>query len=177
MATGRAIFLDRDGVLNVEKGRYVFLPEDFEIVSGVIKVLRFFKSKDFRLIVITNQAGIGKGLYTVDDMNRCHDYFQAQSGNLIDHFYFAPDHPSVSESLSRKPGKLLFEKALAKYDLDPRNCWMIGDKERDLIPAKSLRIKTVILNAVDSEYADFQIGKIEEFLEIFTKLGASNGLP
>jgi len=139
----KAIFLDRDGVLNEERGDYVWLLEDFKIVPGIIEVLKALKAKGYLLIVVTNQAGITKGRYTREQMQECHDYFQKESGNIIDHFYYAPGHPSYSESLTRKPDSLMWEKAMAKFDIDPSQSWMIGDKERDLVPAIKFGIKTI----------------------------------
>ncbi len=139
----KAVFLDRDGILNVERGDYVWTLEDFKIVPGIIDVLKELKDKGFLLIVVTNQAGITKGRYTREDMHKCHDFFQKESGDLIDHFYYAAGHPSVSESLLRKPDSLMWEKAMAKFEIDPKQSWMVGDKERDLIPAKKLGIKTI----------------------------------
>lgn len=139
----KAVFLDRDGILNVERGDYVWTLEDFKIVPGIIDVLKELKAQGFLLIVVTNQAGITKGRYTREDMHKCHDFFQKESGDLIDHFYYAAGHPSVSESLLRKPDSLMWEKAMAKFDIDPAQSWMIGDKERDLIPAKKFGIKTI----------------------------------
>ncbi len=139
----KAVFLDRDGVLNEERGDYVWLLEDFKIVPGIIEVLKSLKSKEYLLIVVTNQAGIARGRYTRQQMQDCHDYFQKESGNLIDHFYYAPNHPDFSESLTRKPDSLMWEKAMAKFNIDPLQSWMVGDKERDLIPAKKFGIKTI----------------------------------
>lgn len=139
----KAVFLDRDGILNVERGDYVWLLEDFKIVPGIIEVLKKLKADGYLLIVITNQAGITKGRYTREEMRKCHDYFQEKTGDIIDHFYYAPNHPSFSESLLRKPDSLMWEKAIARYDIDIENSWMIGDKERDLIPAQKLGMKTI----------------------------------
>jgi D-glycero-D-manno-heptose 1,7-bisphosphate phosphatase len=139
----KAVFLDRDGVLNEEIGNYVWTFDSFKIVDGIIEVLQKLKSNGYKLIVVTNQAGIAKGLYTHADVKKMHDHFQEQSGSVIDHFYYAPGHPSVSESLMRKPDSLMWEKAMAKFNIDPSKSWMIGDKERDLIPAKKFGIKTI----------------------------------
>lgn len=139
----KAVFLDRDGVLNEEIGDYVYRLEDFKIVPGILDVLQELKAAGFLLIVATNQAGITKGRYTREDMRRMHDYFQQESGHLIDHFYFAANHPVFSESLLRKPDSLMWEKAIAKYNIDPSASWMVGDKERDLIPAQKLGIQTI----------------------------------
>lgn len=139
----KAVFLDRDGIINREIGNYVWTIEEFEINPDIINILHQLKESGFYLIVVTNQAGIAKGLYTHEDVHKVHDYFQKESENLIDHFYYAANHPSKSESLARKPDSLLFEKGMAKYQLDPSHCWMIGDKERDLIPAKKFGMKTI----------------------------------
>ena len=162
----RGIFLDRDGVINVEKGRYVYKIEDFQVIPGIIEVLSALKDAGYLLIVITNQAGIAKGQYTVADMQACHDYFQKVSGQLIDAFYHAPDHPDYSESLSRKPGSLLFEKAIARFNIDPVQSWMIGNSERDLIPAKKLRMQTIMFQGPVSEFADFKTERVEELTEL-----------
>ena len=139
----KAVFLDRDGVLNEERGDYVWLLDDFKIVPGVVDVLKELKSRGYMLIVVTNQAGIARGRYTREHMHACHEYFQKESGNLIDHFYYAPNYPDFSESLTRKPDSLMWEKAMAKFNIDPLQSWMVGDKERDLIPAKKFGIKTI----------------------------------
>ncbi|MFY0688514.1 MAG: HAD-IIIA family hydrolase [Cyclobacteriaceae bacterium] len=160
----KAIFLDRDGVLNIERGEYTFRVSDFQVVPGVIKTLEQLKSGGYMLIVLTNQSGIARGLYTMNDTNHCHQYFQKLSGNLIDGFYVAPGHPSYSESLSRKPDSLMFERAIAKYNIDPLSSYMVGDKERDLIPARKLGIKTILLGNDRTDYADLSITDLSEML-------------
>jgi len=62
---------------------------------------------------------------------------------VIDHFYFSPYHETVTNSLTKKPASLLFEKAIARYDIDPKKSWMVGDRSRDLVPAKKLGIRTI----------------------------------
>lgn len=166
----KCVFLDRDGVLNEEIGRYVWQISDFVIRPGVIDLLKYFKSKGYLLIVITNQGGIARGLYTHEDVKNCHNHFQSECGDLIDDFYYSPYQISFSASLGFKPGTLLFEKAIAKYAIDSANSWMIGDKERDITPAKKLKIKTILLlseehSGMDSG-ADFKVKKLEEIKSI-----------
>lgn len=129
---GKAVFLDRDGVLNEEIGTYVWRPEDFVLLAGVPESLARLKAAGYYLIVVTNQAGIAKGLYTAAEVAACHAKLQAASNQAIDAFYFAPGHPSVSESLLRKPDSLMLEKGLARFNLDPAQCWMVGDRPRDV---------------------------------------------
>ena len=163
----KAVFLDRDGIINEETGDYVFKIKDFHIVDGIIDILKKMKATGYLLIVITNQAGIAKGRYVKEDMDKCHDHFQEQSGGLISKFYYAPGHPDYSESLSRKPDSLLFEKAMAKFNIDPTKSWMVGDKERDIVPAKKWGIKTIrLLPEAGRTSADYSIKAISETTSI-----------
>lgn len=139
----KCVFLDRDGVLNQDNPNYTYTVESFHILPGVLQGLNQLKQAGYHLVVVTNQSGIAQGLYTRQQMEDCHRYFQGQSGNAIDHFYFCPYHPTVTASLSRKPGTLMFEKARAKFELDFSVSWMIGDRGRDIIPARALGIKTI----------------------------------
>jgi len=161
------IFLDRDGVINHERGAYTYKVSDFIIPESLIEVLTALKLKDFLLIVVTNQAGISRGLYTREDMKACHNFFQHKSDNLIDAFYYCPYHPTITESLARKPNTLMFEKAIYKYSINPARSWMIGDREKDMIPAKSLGINTVLINNERGvTIADYRIASILELLTI-----------
>ena len=156
----KCIFLDRDGVINRDYVDYVYSKERMEILPGVIYALERLKAAGYLIIVITNQSGIAKGIYTREDMQICHDIIQEACGGIIEHFYFAPGHPSVSESLSRKPGSLMFERAIAKYKIDVANSWMIGDKDRDLVPANKLGVKTIQVEYNDSSTADKCVGDL-----------------
>lgn len=140
----KCIFLDRDGVLNEDRTDYVYRVEDFIIPDGVPEALRLLKDAGYLLIVITNQAGIAKGLYTRDDVMTCYNYLQDQCGQLIDDIYYCPHHPKYdSESLTRKPDSLLLEKAIAKYNIEPDVSWMIGDALRDMQAGRRVGVRTV----------------------------------
>ena len=139
----KAVFLDRDGVLNAERGNYTYKVEDFEICTGAPAALKMLKEAGFLLIVITNQGGIAKGIYTKQDMLQCHKKLATETNNLIDAIYYSPDHPSVSASLSRKPDSLMLEKAIAKFGVDPAASFMIGDQPRDLEAAAKVGVKGI----------------------------------
>jgi D-glycero-D-manno-heptose 1,7-bisphosphate phosphatase len=139
----KCVFLDRDGVLNVDDPNYTFLVSKFKIVAGVPQALYELKEAGYLLIVVTNQSGIAKKIYTQQQMQACHIYLQEACEHVIDHFYFSPYHETVTNSLTKKPGSLLFEKAIAKYKIDTRKSWMIGDRSRDLVPAMKLGIRTI----------------------------------
>jgi D-glycero-D-manno-heptose 1,7-bisphosphate phosphatase len=137
------VFLDRDGVLNKDNPNYTYLVEKFEILPGVTEAIALLKEAGYLLVVVTNQSGIAQKLYTEAQMKACHDYLQQACEGRIDHFYFCPNHPSVTASLARKPGTLMFEKAIAKFDIDVTTSWMVGDRGRDIIPARDLGIATI----------------------------------
>ncbi|MBC8085579.1 MAG: HAD family hydrolase [Hymenobacter sp.] len=150
MATNKAVFLDRDGVLNDEIGDYVWEPDKFIVSAGVPESLARLKEAGYYLVVVTNQAGIAKGLYTAADVQACHAKLQAACGHLLDAFYFAPAHPSVSESLLRKPDSLMLEKALARFHLDPARCWMVGDRHRDIEAGAKVGVRGIMVGATEA---------------------------
>ncbi|MFN3402821.1 MAG: D-glycero-alpha-D-manno-heptose-1,7-bisphosphate 7-phosphatase [Cytophagaceae bacterium] len=147
----KCIFLDRDGVINVDNVDYTYKVEEFIVIPGVVEALKKLKANGYLLVVITNQSGIAKGIYSHSDVLACHEYFQQYCGGLIEAFYYSPYHPVQSESLTRKPESLMFEKAIAKYHIDVNTSWMVGDKKRDLLPAEKLGIKTVLVGHEEPE--------------------------
>jgi D-glycero-D-manno-heptose 1,7-bisphosphate phosphatase len=144
----RAVFLDRDGVLNHDPGDYTCSLDDFEVLPGVISHLKRLHKAGWKLIVITNQGGIGKGRYTAREVEAMHDYLQGLcilEGFRIDDFYFCPHHPDFSACLCRKPGSLMIEKALAKHQLDASLSVMIGDKDRDIAAAAGAGVRGILI--------------------------------
>lgn len=129
----KAIFLDRDGVINVEQG-YTYRLEDFVILPDLIEVLQLLQEQGFLLIIVTNQSGIAKKLYKQEDVEVVHEYLlkQFQANNIsISEVYYCIHHPDVSRCICRKPDSLFVEKALARFNIDPSKSYFIGDKERD----------------------------------------------
>ena len=149
----KAFFLDRDGVINVDRGTYTWQLNDFELVPGVPEAIARLKALGYLVVVITNQAGVARGMYTHAEVARCHDYMQQLCNHQIDGIYYSPWHPTVSESLGRKPGSLLFQKAIARFGIDPAQSWMVGDRDRDLIPAHALGMRTIL---IDQQLQQFQ---------------------
>jgi D-glycero-D-manno-heptose 1,7-bisphosphate phosphatase len=168
----KCIFLDRDGVLNVDNPNYTYRVEDFKIIPGVVKALATLKKSGFLLVVVTNQSGIAKGIYTQTQVEECHNYFQKKCGGLIDHFYFSPYHRTVTESLATKPGTLMFERAISRFNIDIQTSWMIGDRGRDIIPARVLGIKTIqIGDEVEPEnLADYKADNLQVATEIILSM-------
>ncbi|MDX5437997.1 MAG: HAD family hydrolase [Pontibacter sp.] len=145
MQQQKCVFLDRDGVLNKERGEYTYKLDDFEVLPGVPEALRLLRDNGYLLIVVTNQAGIAKKLYRKDDVLACHNKLQQNCDSLIDGIYYAPGHPNYSESLSRKPDSLMLERALAKYNIDPGQSWMVGDSLRDIEAADKVGVRSILV--------------------------------
>jgi len=146
----KAVFLDRDGVLNDEIGDYVWRLADFIVSPGVPESLARLKAAGYYLVVVTNQAGIAKKLYTAADVHDCHTKLQNACGHLLDALYFSDAHPSVSESLLRKPSSGMFEKAAARFCLDPAQCWVVGDRYRDMQAGAHLGIRGIMVGATEA---------------------------
>jgi D-glycero-D-manno-heptose 1,7-bisphosphate phosphatase len=162
------VFLDRDGVLNEDRVNYAYRLDHFKILPGVLDGLKLLKENGFLLVVVTNQSGISQGIYSEKEMRKCHDFLQDACRRAIDRFYFCPYHPTVTASLARKPDTLMFEKAIARFGINPRESWMIGDRGRDLVPARELQIKTIqIGNDVEPDLAgDFKAGSLREAADV-----------
>ncbi len=137
----RAVFLDRDGVINVDHG-YVSSWDQFEFLPGVPAALWQLQSAGYVLVVVSNQSGIGRGLYTEADLaalnRRVHRYLYDERGVEIAHFYHCPHHPT--EALPewrqpchcRKPAPGMIEQACAELHIDPSSSLMVGDKVSDM---------------------------------------------
>jgi D-glycero-D-manno-heptose 1,7-bisphosphate phosphatase len=142
----KALFLDRDGVINHDPGDYTMSLSEFVILPTVLQALKLAHSKGYKIIIITNQGGIAKGLYDHAEVHRMHEKLQQAcitEGFQITHFYYSPHHPDFSKSLTRKPGSLLMERAIARYSIDVANSVMIGDKSRDIECAAAVGVKGI----------------------------------
>jgi D-glycero-D-manno-heptose 1,7-bisphosphate phosphatase len=145
----KAVFLDRDGVINRKgSGYYIFREEEFLFNRGVFEAMKYFASKNYLMIIITNQGGIARGIYTESHLEKLHNYMvkqlKALNIGLTDIFY-CPHHPDISKCRCRKPGTLLFEQAIAKYKIDPKLSFMIGDSDIDTQAAKKMGIKGILI--------------------------------
>lgn len=144
----KAVFLDRDGVINHDPGDYTKSWEEFTFNDGVFESLKRFQEAGFLLIVITNQGGIAKGLYSQSDYERttrlmC-EAFEEQGIHIKD-VYHSPHHDLTGRSLSRKPGSLMIERALYKHNIDPSSSVMIGDKERDIFAGEAAGVRGILI--------------------------------
>ena len=143
----KAVFLDRDGVINnPRKNYYVYKIEDFKLNPGVIESLKVLQEKDYMLIVISNQGGISKGKYTIEDVDRVHEHMEnilSEYGVDLSAVYFCPHHPKKENCLCRKPHALMLEKAMARFDIDPRRSFFIGDRRTDVQAGEFAGLTTI----------------------------------
>jgi D-glycero-D-manno-heptose 1,7-bisphosphate phosphatase len=147
----KAIFFDRDGVIN-RKGKdyYICRIEDFEFNLGAIEALQVFKSKGYLLIVVTNQGGISKKVFTENQLRLLHDYMEKEldlNNAGLTRTYYCPHHSDNEACQCRKPGSLLFEKAINDFNIDPSLSYMIGDSDVDMIAASKAGIKGIKIPA------------------------------
>lgn len=147
----KAIFLDRDGTLNNNRDHYyIWRPEDFELNPGVIETLSELRNRGYLLIVITNQGGVSKAEYSLEAVEALHGHMRSlleEGGVKLDEVYFCPHHPKQENCLCRKPLPLMIQKAMARFDIDPAQSWMVGDSERDVEAGKAAGLRTLLVES------------------------------
>lgn len=145
----KAVFLDRDGVLDIDVG-YIYRPDQVQWVPGAKETVALLKQLGYHVYVVTNQSGIARGYYTQKDMEALHDYMNQeleQAGGRIDQFYFCPHHPRkgvipelVVPCACRKPRPGMILQAFADHDLDREGSFLMGDRMSDVDAALSAGI-------------------------------------
>jgi D-glycero-D-manno-heptose 1,7-bisphosphate phosphatase len=144
--TIKTIFLDRDGVINKEVN-YLYKIDQFKFLNGVFNACKKFLELEFKIIVITNQSGIARGYYSVNDYENLTNWmlsqFKNQGISILDTFYCP--HMPESNCACRKPNPGMFIAAKNKHNIDMDKSWVIGDKETDIEAAKSAGIPNRIL--------------------------------
>lgn len=146
----KAIFFDRDGVLNREIGNYVCRVEDFVVNEDVIESLKILQEKNFLFVVVSNQSGIAKNFYRQEDAEKVHAHFLSimeANGIRFAEIYYCPHHTDVEKCLCRKPDSLMLEKAIARFNIDISKSFLIGDKERDVQAAEKVGVKGFLIEA------------------------------
>lgn len=148
--TKPAVFLDRDGTMNIDKG-YVYRIEDWEWIPGAINAIAALKKAGFLVIVVTNQAGIARGYYSEADMNNLHSTINLElqkQETSIDGFYYCPHHPefgAVEECQCRKPMPGMIEQARQDFNIDLAHSWLIGDKVSDIQAGLAAGVKSILV--------------------------------
>ena len=170
----KAFFFDRDGTLNIDTG-YINDPRDMLLYENVSDVLKEIKSHTYRIFVISNQSGIGRGLIKPYEYRNVNDKFISLIGNnIIDEILYCP-HVPANECDCRKPKSLLVEIVHEHYNINPSESYFVGDKLSDVLCGKNLGFKTVLiadksesdkLGFVDEVKPDAVIYSISELIQV-----------
>jgi D-glycero-D-manno-heptose 1,7-bisphosphate phosphatase len=144
--TTKTIFLDRDGVINIDK-KYLYSIDEFEFIEGIFDACKFFLSLNYSIVIITNQSGIGRGYYTKKDFETLNMWmineFKKNEINILDVLY-CPHLPNAN-CICRKPKPGMLFDAKNKHHIDFETSWLIGDSENDIIAANNAGIKNTII--------------------------------
>lgn len=159
------IFLDRDGIINIDEG-YTHRIDQFDFSDGIIEACQRWQAAGYALIVVTNQSGIDRGYYTDADFKTLTDWMVTEFSKndvTIAAVYYCP-HTPESGCACRKPNPAMLLHAIHLYQLEPTECWMIGDKESDITAATNAGISNTIRigNTSSPTKSKFQAGKISE---------------
>ena len=141
----RAVFLDRDGTININNSEYTHKINYFKFFPGVIPALKKLSKTDYKIIIATNQSGIGRGYFKESDLKRLHNWMLKElksNGVRVDKIYHCPHGPD-DNCLCRKPGIGMFLKAVGDFNINLSKSWFVGDRESDVIAGREANIKTL----------------------------------
>jgi D-glycero-D-manno-heptose 1,7-bisphosphate phosphatase len=180
------LFLDRDGVINVDRG-YVCREEEFEFIEGIFTLVAAARSCGHAIVVITNQAGIGRGLYSEEQFERLTGWMCAQfarRGAEIDRVYHSATHPEYGigayrrEDFMRKPNPGMILRASAELGLDLPRSTLVGDKPSDIAAGLAAGVgRNLLFSAEAHAAAQPDWVRVATLLDVVPYLGAANGTP
>jgi len=166
----KALFLDRDGIINVDHG-YVSHIEDFEFSKNIFTLLHLFREKNYLFFIVTNQSGIGRGYYSEEDFQKLTEKMLKmlhKEGINITEVYHCP-HAPEAKCHCRKPAIGMIANTAKKHAIDFSNSWMIGDKQSDIDFAKNAGIRhSIAIGNKKIKHCDYfftSIASCTEFLE------------
>lgn len=166
--TKPAVFLDRDGTINVEKD-YLYRIEQFEFTPGAVEAIRLLNQAGYLVVVVTNQSGVARGYYTEADVVTLHRYIDAvlaSQGARVDAWYYCPHHqagnvPYNQECDCRKPMPGMLLQAAADHAIDLTRSWMVGDKSADIEAGLAAGCRPVlVMTGYGAETADALPSKV-----------------
>ncbi len=161
----KAVFLDRDGVINEinENIDFYYKKEDIIINPKINEALKILKKKDYLLIVITNQPVIARGIATLDEVSELHNFMNSKLNRLIDKFYICPHHPEMHPDVPehakkyriacncRKPSPGMILQAAKEFNIDLKKSWMIGDMVTDIACGNAAGCRTILIKSPHSK--------------------------
>lgn len=166
-----ALFLDRDGVINIDRG-YVSRIADFEFIEGAADAIAAFNKRGWYVFVVTNQSGIARNYYTEDDMHALHDWMQArlaEHGAHIDRVYYCPFHEEGEnpryrkDSFDRKPKPGMLLRAMSDFSVKREASFLIGDKEADIEAARAAGVAGFLFTGGNlARFAEWTLASFED---------------
>jgi D-glycero-D-manno-heptose 1,7-bisphosphate phosphatase len=144
-----AVFLDRDGTI-MEDAHFIKSPSQVRLIPGAAAAVKRINDAKVPAIVVTNQSGIARGIFKVEDYESVRRHFESlleAQGAHIDASYYCPHHPSVAACDCRKPATKMFEDAMRDFGLDPRKVAYVGDRWRDVIASKKLGGRGIMISS------------------------------
>jgi len=156
-----AAFIDRDGTL-IEEVNFLSKVEDLSVFPYTPEALSLLKAHGFLIVVVTNQSGIGRSIYSEADMHAVHDAIQKRLDGMIDAFYFCPHLPDAG-CKCRKPGLGMLQNAGQEFSIDMAQSWMIGDKRIDVETGMNAGIRSAM---VLTGYGEVQQDELERKPEV-----------
>lgn len=148
----RAVFLDRDGTINVDTG-YISDPDDLVFIKGAKKGVKLLKDNGFLVFIVTNQSGIGRRYFSLKRFNAVNERLLSlfsKDGIKIDGIYFCPHHPN-KKCRCRKPKPKIVYDIAKKYEIDLKKSYFVGDKLIDVQTGKNAGCKTILLDATTTQ--------------------------
>ena len=169
----KALFLDRDGVINVDHD-YVHKPDEFDFIDGIFELCKHYQNLGFMIFVITNQSGISRGFYSEEDFEHLSEWMVGEFARhdvKITKVYHCPHHPDISGECScRKPHAGMLLDAQKEFNVDLPNSVLVGDKERDIEAGLGAGLKETYLFDENKNVASSKATKIvSKFEDIWNK--------
>lgn len=177
----RAVFMDRDGTINIEK-EYLYQAADFEFIQGAPEAIRLLNQAGIMVVVVTNQSGIARGYYTEEDVENLHRHIATElggSGAHVDAWLYCPHHPAGRGSYAlpcrcRKPLPGMLRDAARRYDINLEKSTMIGDKRADIEAGLAAGCHTVLVRtgygAAEERYVGAQTDVADNLLSAVKSL-------
>ncbi|NOX14597.1 MAG: D-glycero-beta-D-manno-heptose 1,7-bisphosphate 7-phosphatase [Epsilonproteobacteria bacterium] len=167
----KAIFLDRDGIINIDK-TYLYKIEDFEFCDGIFEALKKFQKLGYLLIIVTNQSGIGRGYYNEKNYERLTNWMlnEFEKNKIkIQKVYHCP-HTPEDNCGCRKPKPYMIHLAIKEFEIEPKNSWMIGDKLSDIKAGLKAGItNTIFIKSSTCKEAKYSVKSILDTISIIKK--------
>ena len=143
----KAVFLDRDGTININQPEYLHKKEDFKFTPFAISALQKLSKSNYKIIITTNQSGIGRGYFKLNDLKKLHQWllsYLKKKKIRIDRIYYCPHHPKDKCSC-RKPKTGMIERAVKDFGINLSKSWIVGDDIKDIILGREVNLKTIFI--------------------------------